>query len=130
VGQPAADGAAGTVLLAEDDDPLRAVLVRALRRAGFEVLEASSGEAALELAQAHPGTIDLVVADQVMPGRSGAQLVAEVRRGRPGCKALLATGVPADPEVVAFAAAGERLVQKPFRATALVEAARALLAGR
>jgi two-component system, cell cycle sensor histidine kinase and response regulator CckA len=129
-GDAVVEGAAGTVLLAEDDAPLRALLVRALRRAGFEVLEAPSGEVALELARAHPGAIDLVVSDEVMPGRSGAQLVAEVRQGWPGCKALLVTGFPADPEVVAFAAAGERVVQKPFRATALVDAARALLAGR
>jgi hypothetical protein len=56
--------------------------------------------------------------------------VAELRRGRPGCKAILVTGFPADPEVVAFAAAGERVLQKPFRASALVDAARTLLAER
>jgi two-component system, cell cycle sensor histidine kinase and response regulator CckA len=120
--------ASGTALLAEDDAPVRALMARALRRAGLDVLEAPSAEAALDLMRAHRGPIDIVVCDAVMPGRSGAALTAEVRRSWPACRALLVTGFPADPEVIGFAGAGGTVVQKPFVASSLVDAVRVLLA--
>jgi len=122
--------AAATVLLAEDDAPLRALVARALKAAGLAVLEAGSGEEALAAARAHQGDIDLLVTDGVMAGLSGPALAAAIARERPRCVALLVTGFPSDPEVAAFAAAGGKVVQKPFRASALLEAVRGLLTRR
>jgi two-component system cell cycle sensor histidine kinase/response regulator CckA len=122
--------AAATVLLAEDDAPLRTLVARALRGANLTVLEAGSGEAALALARAHPGALDLLVTDGVMAGLSGPALAAALRQERPRCAVLVVTGFPSDPEVAAFAGAGGAVMQKPFRASALLEAVRGLLARR
>ncbi len=125
-----ASGAAGTALVAEDDAAVRGLLARALRQAGFQVLEAADGAEALVAARAHQGPIDVLLSDAVMRGRSGPSLGAALRQERPDLQVLLVTGFPTDPEVVAFAAAGGEVMQKPFRASAVVEAVRRAMARR
>src|ERR1700760_4506421 len=66
-----------TILLVDDDQPLRAVLGLALRRDGYRVIEADSGIAGLELARKH--LPDLILSDIDMPGGDGASLLREVR---------------------------------------------------
>jgi len=122
--------AAATVLLAEDDPPLRALVARALRGANLTVLEAGSGDEALALARAHAGEIDLLLTDGVMSGLSGPALAGVLASERPRCAVMVVTGFPSDPEVAAFAAAGGKVMQKPFRASALLETVRALLTRR
>jgi len=119
---------AGTALVAEEDDPVRQILARALRRAGFQVLEARDGSEALAVARAHHGTIDVLLSDAVMPGLSGPALAAALRQDRPGLKVLAVTGFPADPAVAAFVAQGAEVLQKPFRTAAVIEAVRRALA--
>jgi two-component system cell cycle sensor histidine kinase/response regulator CckA len=80
-----------TLLLVEDEDPVRALASRALRSQGYRVLEATDGEAAIALANAHE-TIDLVVSDVVMPGMDGRMLVQLLRRERPGLPIILMSG--------------------------------------
>jgi two-component system cell cycle sensor histidine kinase/response regulator CckA len=63
-----------TVLLAEDDETVRTVMRALLEAQGYRVLEAGSGKAALEVAAREPGTIDLLIADVVMPEMSGRVL--------------------------------------------------------
>src|SRR5688500_447916 len=65
---PAATGATATILVAEDEDGVRELVVGALKRRGYRVLSASSGEEALKVASAYDGTIHLLVSDVVMPG--------------------------------------------------------------
>ena len=72
------------ILLAEDDPAMRALLVRRLRRSGFEVLEAGNGHEALErladsLAGDPPGRFGLVISDVRMPGYGGLDLLASLR---------------------------------------------------
>jgi CheY-like chemotaxis protein len=67
-----------TILLVDDDQPLRAVLSLALRRSGYCVIEADSGVAGLEMARRH--LPDLILTDIDMPGGDGASLLREVRR--------------------------------------------------
>src|SRR6185312_10775883 len=69
-------GAMARILLAEDDDQLRAFLSRGLRRAGHAVDAVADGEAAL--VQAHDADYDLLVADVVMPGIDGIELARRV----------------------------------------------------
>jgi DNA-binding response OmpR family regulator len=114
--------------VAEDDRAVRALLTRALRQAGFQVLEAADGTEALSVAEAHHGALDVLLTDAVMRGLSGPTLAAKLRERRPALRVLLVTGFPTDPVVVAFAAAGGEVLQKPFRASAVVEAVRNLLA--
>ena len=70
---------AGRILFVEDEDAVRGVAARLLRARGYEVIEAASGEEALELAEAHAGRIDLMISDVVMPGMQGPDLLKQAR---------------------------------------------------
>ena len=70
---------AGRILFVEDEDAVRIVAARLLRARGYEVIEASSGEEALELAEQHAGEIDLMISDVVMPGMQGPDLLKQAR---------------------------------------------------
>jgi len=72
------------ILLAEDDDQLRAFLSRGLRRAGHVVDAVADGEAAL--VQAHDTNFDLLLADVVMPGIDGIELARRVSARQPGIR--------------------------------------------
>jgi len=71
---------AGRILFVEDEDAVRGVAARLLRARGYEVIEASDGEEALELAEAHAGTIDLLISDVIMPGLDGPSLLKKARQ--------------------------------------------------
>ena len=70
---------AGRILFVEDEDAVRGVAARLLRARGYEVIEAADGEAALELAEAHAGEIDLLISDVIMPGLDGPTLLKKAR---------------------------------------------------
>ena len=70
---------AGRILFVEDEDAVRGVAAKLLRARGYEVIEAASGEEALELAEEHAGTIDLMISDVVMPGMQGPDLLKAAR---------------------------------------------------
>ncbi len=70
---------AGRILFVEDEDAVRGVAARLLRARGYEVIEASDGEEALELAEAHAGKIDLLISDVIMPGLDGPTLLKKAR---------------------------------------------------
>ncbi len=86
----------GTLLLVEDEEGVRAFSARALRNKGYSVLEANSGEAALELLKTQKDTIDLLVTDVVMPKVDGPTLVREVREKRPDLKVIFISGYTED----------------------------------
>ena len=104
-----------TILLAEDESAVRAVATAALERAGYTVLAAPDGPAALELARAFAGTIDLLLTDVVMPGMHGRELAETLLVERPGTRVLYASGYTDD----AILLRGIRVddvafIQKPF----------------
>ncbi|MBL8846409.1 MAG: response regulator [Hyphomicrobium zavarzinii] len=84
----------GRVLLVEDEDVVRSFAVRALKRQGYEVLEASTGVEALELMEQHEDQIDLVVSDVVMPEMDGPTLLKELRKKNPHLKIIFVSGYP------------------------------------
>ncbi|MDH3792533.1 MAG: response regulator, partial [Rhodospirillales bacterium] len=105
----------GTLLLVEDEDAVRAFSARALRSKGYDVLEARSGEAALELLGEQQKPIDLLITDVVMPRIDGPTLVREVRGQRPDLKVIFISGYAED----AFRkrldqGAGIHFLPKPF----------------
>jgi two-component system, cell cycle sensor histidine kinase and response regulator CckA len=84
----------GRVLLVEDEDDVRSISVRALKRQGYEVLEASTGLEALEVAAAAGGTIDIIVSDVVMPEMDGPTMAKELRLKYPDVKIVFVSGFP------------------------------------
>jgi two-component system cell cycle sensor histidine kinase/response regulator CckA len=86
----------GTVLLVEDEDPVRLFAARALRNKGYNVLEARSGEAALEIIGSHHGAINLMITDVVMPRMDGPTLIRRIRDVRPDMKVIFISGYAED----------------------------------
>src|SRR4029077_14537132 len=83
---------AGTVLLVEDEDAVRLFGSRALRNKGYKVVEAKSGDAALDVLANYGDTIDLMITDIVMPQREGTELIKRVREHRPQMKVVCISG--------------------------------------
>ncbi|MGH7037667.1 MAG: PAS domain-containing protein [Stellaceae bacterium] len=86
----------GTVMLVEDDDPVRIFGARALRNKGYTVIEAKSGETALEQICGGTARIDLLITDVVMPHLDGPGLVREVREIYPALKVVFISGYAED----------------------------------
>jgi two-component system cell cycle sensor histidine kinase/response regulator CckA len=84
----------GRVLLVEDEDVVRSFAVRALKRQGYEVYEASTGVEALEVMAEHEDKIDIVVSDVVMPEMDGPTLLKELRKRNPDLKIIFVSGYP------------------------------------
>ena len=95
-GLPAAQATGETVLVVEDNDDVRRLTVRTLQRAGYQVVEASSGRQALGLLSANVLRVDLLVSDVVMPQMHGATVAQEARRLVPGLPVLFVTGYTPD----------------------------------
>jgi two-component system cell cycle sensor histidine kinase/response regulator CckA len=81
-----------TILLVEDEEAVRSFAARALRMRGYEVLEASGGEEALEIVREHKATIHLLVTDVVMPNMDGPTLVRAVKHLRPDMAVIFMSG--------------------------------------
>jgi PAS domain S-box-containing protein len=117
-----------TVLVVEDERAVRDVARRILEAAGYRVLTAEGGEAALRLCREHAGGIDLLLSDVVMPQMGGPECAAEAERLRPGLRVLFMSGYADD--AIAHQGVlqpGTRLVQKPFSAAELTRQVRAAL---
>ncbi|MGO4572287.1 cell cycle histidine kinase CckA [Microvirga sp. 2TAF3] len=121
--KPAADMTGqGTILLVEDEDPVRAVNARALTARGYTVLEAASGVEALQVIEERGAPVDLVVSDVVMPEMDGPTLLGELRKLYPDLQVIFVSGYAEDafrknlPEGEEF-----NFLPKPFSLRQLVE---------
>jgi nitrogen-specific signal transduction histidine kinase len=81
-----------TVLVCDDDDDVRKLVVDVLELRGYRLLQASGGRRAVEIASAHSGTIHLLVTDVAMPEMGGIELAAELRKQRPTLRVLYVSG--------------------------------------
>lgn len=81
-----------TVLVVEDEAAVRNLVASSLRQAGYELLLAASAEEALEILSGHGRSIDLVLTDAIMPGRSGIELAHMLRADRAGLPVILMSG--------------------------------------
>ncbi|WP_246054791.1 hybrid sensor histidine kinase/response regulator [Paracoccus gahaiensis] len=119
-------GPRATVLLVEDEAPVRAFAARALKLKGYEVLEAGSGEAALALLEAGDRKVDIFVTDVVMPGMDGPTWVREGCRLLPSARVIFMSGYTEDIFVDGqVPVQGAAFLAKPFtliELTGLVEA--------
>jgi CheY-like chemotaxis protein len=120
-----------TILLVEDNAGLRTLAMRVLKPAGYTVLEAATGEAALMVLERHEAPVHLLLSDVVMPGMSGRQLAERLAPTHPDLKVLFMSGYTSDTIVrhgvldsqVAF-------LDKPFTAAALLRKVRDVLESR
>jgi PAS domain S-box-containing protein len=117
-----------TVLVVEDENAVRLVAVGSLRKAGYQVLEASDGEQALRVAFEHQGPIHLVLTDVLMPGIHGPALVARLEERRPGIRALYMSG-HADDALLhhGILEGGVTFLEKPFTRKDLTKKVREVL---
>ncbi|HEX8432001.1 MAG TPA: ATP-binding protein, partial [Longimicrobium sp.] len=119
-----------TILVVEDEEILRRLALRVLRRAGYTVIEASDGAEARRILADHPGPLDLLLTDVVLPGASGPEIAAEALRLQPGLRVLYMSGYAGD--LVAqrgMADPSAAFLQKPFGPDALCQAVREVLDG-
>jgi DNA-binding response OmpR family regulator len=113
-----------TVLVVDDNLQVRALTRRTLEEQGFNVVEASDGEAALRLIQARPEPFDLVLTDLSMPRIDGRRVSETVRRYRPSVAVLC---MSADPDAVPYIESSDtpvRVLLKPFSPDDLYHAVR------
>jgi PAS domain S-box-containing protein len=117
-----------TVLLVEDEGSVRGLARDILHRHGYTVLEASDGDEALRVAQAHRGAIHLLLTDVVMPRMGGRELADRLAAARGPLKVLYVSGY-ADDAAAAEAAPepGRAFLEKPFTAAALASKVREVL---
>jgi CheY-like chemotaxis protein/Skp family chaperone for outer membrane proteins len=125
---PAPGDAVGTVLLVDDDSSFLIMAADILRPAGYRVLEAESGQAALDQAGQQAGKIDLLITDMMMPGMNGRQLAQRFNKLRPGVRVLYVSGF-VDEGSAREAIAGEEadFLAKPFEAEAFTAKVRELI---
>jgi len=120
---PPARKGAETILLAEDDDAVRALGRRILGRWGYTVLEAANGQEALE--RLDGSQVDLLVTDLIMPHMGGRELVERVRSSHPGLPVLVMSGYADDRELRGeLERSGDVFLGKPFTPDALARAVR------
>ena len=117
-----------TILLVEDDANLRTVIARMLERFGFTVLAAANGVEALAVLNAHEQSLDLLIADVVMPDLGGPELVDRLSERGMDVRVLYMSGY-SDQAVMRRVAVGPRrqLLRKPFTLEVLLKAVRSLL---
>ena len=130
IGAIRAAGESETVLLVEDQEAVRELLLLALERAGYQVIEAGNGQEALDAAQSHQGAITALVTDVVMPKLNGPDLYERLVKSRPGLKVVFMSGYTED-NVRPWSRDGETaFLEKPFSPTFLTKALRSLIDGQ
>src|SRR5438105_2315854 len=117
-----------TVLVVEDEAPVRNVARQVLERHGYSVLEAPSAEAALDIATRYSGTIHLLLTDVVMPGLNGRELASRLADLRPDARVIFMSGYTDDAVTRhGVLEPGSAYVQKPFTPDAIARKVREVL---
>jgi CheY-like chemotaxis protein len=118
-GRPAGHG---TVLLVEDEEMLAEIGRAWLEEAGYEVLVASDGDAAVELFRGRGGSVGLVVCDMGLPKRGGREVFFALRELAPRVRVILVSGFIEPSERAELAQAGVAgFLEKPYREEQLLE---------
>jgi signal transduction histidine kinase len=115
----------GTILVVEDEGPLRHAVVKMLRKTGFEVFEAADGSTAIDVLRADGDKIAVILLDMTMPGASCGEIVAQAANANPEIKVILTSaysqemieGAMTQPQIHSF-------LRKPFRLADLLKTLR------
>jgi two-component system cell cycle sensor histidine kinase/response regulator CckA len=124
-------GGEGTVLVIEDEAPLVKLFRQILERLGYRVLEAKTGEEAVELAKTFDGQIDLALLDIKLPDMDGGRVYPLIMEARPDLKVIVCSGYSIDGPAQAILDAGaEGFIQKPFLIAPFAEKLKEVLGGK
>ena len=117
-----------TILLVEDEESVRQLIRETLQIKGYKVLEADRGDAALRIAAAHTGRIDLLISDVVLPGMAGKELGRRFLANNPQTKILFLSGYTEEAIIhQGMLDADTAFLQKPFMLQALARKVRDVL---
>ena len=117
-----------TILLAEDEDAVRKLTRGILELQGYTVLEATNGVEGVFLNAKHPGKIDMLLTDVIMPKKNGRELAQTILESRPGIKVVFMSGYTDDAIVRhGLIDVESAFLQKPFSPKNLVKTVRAAL---
>ena len=123
-----APGGTETVLVVEDQESFREVMVEVLKMHGYNVLQASNGKTALEKIKEYSGAIHLVISDVVMPEMGGAELAEKMVNALPSVRTLFVSGWAGDTLQGQDAFANDfEFLHKPFTPSALSRKVRQVL---
>jgi PAS domain S-box-containing protein len=125
----AEDGRGASVLVVDDEEMVRNVVVRMLSARGYRVTAVCNGREAVDAYRARPGGFDLVIIDMLMPEMDGRACFHALRQADPGVRAILCTGWGSEETIQDLLEAGMRgLVRKPYEGDQLARAIREALA--
>jgi nitrogen-specific signal transduction histidine kinase/CheY-like chemotaxis protein len=117
-----------TVLVIDDEAPLRRAVVRALERLGYTVLQAENGRVGVALFEKHRNEIEIVLLDVAMPEMSGVEVFRRLRAGREDVPVLVCSGYAETAELQTLHLEGaDGFLNKPFDVVDLARAVRAVL---
>ncbi|OGV47454.1 MAG: hypothetical protein A2X46_14120 [Lentisphaerae bacterium GWF2_57_35] len=117
-----------TILVVEDEESVRRLIVRILQSCGYTTLEAGHGGEGLKVCAAHDARIDLIITDMIMPHVSGKQFIEQLRKSRNDFKVLFVSGYSSDDTVDgAIIGVDTPLIQKPFTRESLARKVREVL---
>lgn len=125
---PVAEVMLETILVVEDEGGIRALVRKILKRQGYNVLEASGGAEALQIMADHPGQLDLLLTDVMMPGMNGVELSYKALEAKPNLKVLFVSGYTDESLLEAGQfPSGTAFLQKPFTLGSLLGKVRDVL---
>jgi len=120
-----------TILIIDDEPSILNITERILQRFGYQILLATSGEEALELAQNYKGTIHLALLDLSMPRLAGTETYPRLAALRPDMKVIISTGYTLDEPAQRLLKAGAQgFIQKPYTIDGLARRVREILDGQ
>ena len=117
-----------TILVVEDEGPIRQIVKTSLEAHGHCVVTAGDAEEALELAEQHSGPIDLVVTDMLLPGMSGADMIRRLVAARPALNVIYISGYLGGNTTMPGSPNGTmQYLPKPFTPRELLEVVRTII---
>jgi len=128
VPKPEAVAGVETILVVEDDDAVRRITREFLKINGYHVIEADSGDNAIQLMKLHKDSIDLVLTDVLMPEMNGHTLMERLAEVRPGIKVLYMSAYTEDAAInIGALQPGTEFIEKPFSPDELANKVRKVL---
>jgi nitrogen-specific signal transduction histidine kinase/CheY-like chemotaxis protein len=113
----------GTILVIDDEEAIRRMLIKTLKYVGYSVLEASTGKEGLDMYQKEKNNISAVILDVIMPEMDGVQIYKSLKQMNPDVAVLVSTGFASNNQTAALKELGvDGFLKKPYRQSELVEA--------